>query len=145
MKYILLLFFSCTLLLSAQTSSAQKARRAHPKPQPEPPKQEIDTTPKVDTTSFSKVDTAFTAADTVVRTKKFMTGADQVKSYLTLLRGKKVAVVANQTSMVGSRHLVDTLLKLKVNIVCVFTPEHGFRGEAAAGQSVESSSDAETN
>jgi uncharacterized protein YbbC (DUF1343 family) len=73
-----------------------------------------------------------------------MTGADQVKSYVTLLRGKKVAVVANQTSMVGNTHLVDTLLKLKINITCVFTPEHGFRGEAAAGEKVSSSIDPST-
>jgi uncharacterized protein YbbC (DUF1343 family) len=105
---------------------------------------EIDTTPKIDTAAVSKVDTSFAPGDTVIKTKKFMTGADQVKAYVTLLKGKKVAVVANQTSMVGNKHLVDTLLKLKINIVCVFTPEHGFRGEAAAGDKVENTTDPAT-
>jgi uncharacterized protein YbbC (DUF1343 family) len=104
--------------------------------------------PDADTSGAAKIDTSFTSsapADTVIKTKKFMTGADQVKSYLTLLKGKKVAVVANQTSMVGKMHLVDTLLKLKINITCVFSPEHGFRGEAAAGEKVASYTDPETN
>jgi uncharacterized protein YbbC (DUF1343 family) len=95
-----------------------------------------DTAATTDTSS-AKIDTSYSSADTVpVKIKKFMTGADQVKSYLTLIRGKRVAIVANQTSMVGNTHLVDTLLKLKVNIVCVFSPEHGFRGDAAAGEKV---------
>jgi uncharacterized protein YbbC (DUF1343 family) len=104
--------------------------------------------PETDTAAV-QVDTSssFSSApsDTVIKTKKFMTGGDQVKSYLTLLKGKKVAVVANQTSMVGKMHLVDTLLKLKVNITCVFSPEHGFRGEAAAGAKIENTTDPETN
>jgi uncharacterized protein YbbC (DUF1343 family) len=148
MKKILLLFFITGGLFFSNTSLAQKRQTAHPKPKVEvdtatPPPQDTASI-KIDTTS-SKIDTSFSAADTVIKTKKFMTGADQVKSYLTLLRSKKVAVVANQTSMVGTKHLVDTLLKLKVNIVCVFTPEHGFRGEGAAGEKVESYTDPETN
>ena len=146
MKYILLLVSFCTLLLTADSSFAQKRKAPAPKQQPAPVETPaIDTTPIVPPdTGFSKIDTSSSPADTI-KVKKFMTGADQVKAYLTLIKGKKVAVVANQTSMVGSKHLVDTLLKLKVNIVCVFTPEHGFRGEAAAGENVESSTDPETN
>lgn len=56
----------------------------------------------------------------------------------------KVAVVANQTSVVDSIHLVDTLLQSGVNIVKIFCPEHGFRGTAAAGAKVDNSTDPKT-
>jgi uncharacterized protein YbbC (DUF1343 family) len=146
MKYILVLASFCTVLFTADSLAQKRKAPVHKQTVP------VDTViPAPDTasiapdTSFSKIDTSSSPSDTVVKTKKFMSGADQVKTYLTLLKGKKVALVANQTSMVGSKHLVDTLLKLKVNIVCVFTPEHGFRGESAAGENVESSTDPETN
>lgn len=64
--------------------------------------------------------------------------------YLPLLEGKKVAVCANQTSIVGTVHLVDTLVARKVNVVSIFCPEHGFRGEAEAGATISSSVDAKT-
>src|SRR3569832_467978 len=109
MKYILLLVSFCTLLLTADSSFAQKRKAPAPKQQPAPVETPaIDTTPIVPPdTGFSKIDTSSSPADTI-KVKKFMTGADQVKAYLTLIKGKKVAVVANQTSMVGSKHLVDT-------------------------------------
>ncbi len=56
----------------------------------------------------------------------------------------RTAVVANQTSVVGTTHLVDTLLREGVNVVKIFCPEHGFRGTAAAGAKVDDSRDAET-
>src|SRR6476469_4577998 len=58
--------------------------------------------------------------------------------YLPLLKGKNVAVFANQTSTVGSQHLVDVLQKAGVHISVIFGPEHGFRGTADAGEKVES-------
>ena len=58
--------------------------------------------------------------------------------------GNSVAVVANQTSVVGTTHLVDTLLRREVNVVKIFCPEHGFRGTAAAGAHVDNSVDPET-
>lgn len=61
------------------------------------------------------------------------TGAEQTDEYLPLLKGKRVAILANRTSVIGKTHLVDTLQKLGVNIVKVFGPEHGFRGNASAG------------
>jgi uncharacterized protein YbbC (DUF1343 family) len=61
--------------------------------------------------------------------------------YLPLLKGKRVAVFANQTSMVGHTHLVDTLLRRGVNINVIFGPEHGFRGRASAGETVSSTRD----
>lgn len=67
-----------------------------------------------------------------------LTGADQMNDYLPLLKGVSVAVFANQTSVVGKSHLVDTLLKLGVRIKKIFAPEHGFRGQADAGEHVSS-------
>ncbi len=67
-----------------------------------------------------------------------------MEGYLPMLEGKRVAVCANQTSMVGMTHLVDTLIVRKVNVVSIFCPEHGFRGEAEAGASISSSVDAKT-
>ena len=54
-----------------------------------------------------------------------LTGAEQTQVYLPLLDGKSVGVVANQTSMIDNTHLVDSLLALGVNVVRVFSPEHG--------------------
>ena len=73
-----------------------------------------------------------------------ITGAERLSVYLPLLRGKKVAVFANQTSMVGKSHLVDTLKKLEVNISVIFGPEHGFRGTADAGEKIENAVDSLT-
>jgi uncharacterized protein YbbC (DUF1343 family) len=67
---------------------------------------------------------------------KILTGADQMEHYLPLLRGLSVAVFANQGSLVGRSHLVDTLLKRGIHISKIFAPEHGFRGTADAGEQV---------
>jgi uncharacterized protein YbbC (DUF1343 family) len=64
------------------------------------------------------------------------TGAEQTEKYLPYLKGKRVAIMANQTSIIGNTHLVDSLKKLGVNIIKVFGPEHGFRGNASAGAAV---------
>ena len=69
------------------------------------------------------------------------TGAEQTEKYLQLLKDKRVAIMANQTSIIGSSHLVDSLSKLGVTIVKVFGPEHGFRGNASAGVQVADESD----
>ena len=58
--------------------------------------------------------------------------------------GPRIAVVGNQTSIIGSTHLVDTLLSAEVNVVKIFCPEHGFRGTAAAGAKVDNSTDPKT-
>ena len=63
-------------------------------------------------------------------------GADRMETYLPLLKGKAIAVFANQTSVVKNTQLVDTLIKKGVNIVKIFGPEHGFRGNANAGEEV---------
>jgi uncharacterized protein YbbC (DUF1343 family) len=63
-------------------------------------------------------------------------GADRMEQYLSLLEGKRVGIFANQTSLVGQTHLVDTLQKKGIKIVAIFGPEHGFRGTADAGEKV---------
>ncbi|MDZ4795506.1 MAG: DUF1343 domain-containing protein [Bacteroidota bacterium] len=72
------------------------------------------------------------------------TGAEQTEKYLPLLQGKRVAMMANPTSIIGTTHLVDSLKALGVNIVKVFGPEHGFRGNASAGVSVADETDVAT-
>ena len=72
------------------------------------------------------------------------TGADQTEKYLPYLNGKRVAVLGNQTTVIGKKHLVDSLRSLGVNIVKVFGPEHGFRGNASAGVSVKDEIDSAT-
>ena len=71
-----------------------------------------------------------------VATASIVTGADQTEKYLPLLKGKRVAILANPTTIIGHTHLVDSLQKLGINIVKVFGPEHGFRGNASAGAKV---------
>ncbi|HEU5165815.1 MAG TPA: DUF1343 domain-containing protein, partial [Chitinophagaceae bacterium] len=71
-----------------------------------------------------------------VNKKEIRTGAEQTEKYLPLLKGKRVAIMANQTSVIGKTHLVDSLKILGVTIVKVFGPEHGFRGNASAGAKV---------
>ncbi|MEI9911046.1 MAG: DUF1343 domain-containing protein [Bacteroidota bacterium] len=70
------------------------------------------------------------------------TGAEQTEKYLPYLKGKRVAIMANLTSIIGKTHLVDSLKSLGVNIVKVFGPEHGFRGNASAGTQVADEIDA---
>jgi len=76
---------------------------------------------------------------------EIITGAEQTYLYLNKLKGKKVAIVANPTSMIGRTHLVDSLFSLKINIKKIFAPEHGFRGEAANGDHIDNSEDPKTN
>ncbi|WP_347174634.1 exo-beta-N-acetylmuramidase NamZ family protein [Polaribacter uvawellassae] len=80
--------------------------------------------------------------------------AEQTELYLNLLKGKNIAVVANQTSVIGKKekrkekrefvHLVDSLLSLNINIKKVFAPEHGFRGKADAGELIKDGFDTKT-
>ena len=75
---------------------------------------------------------------------KIITGADQTEKYLPYLKGKKIGLVANPTSIIGKTLSLDSLFALKVNIVKVFGPEHGFRGNASAGVKVDNSVDSKT-
>jgi len=81
--------------------------------------------------------------------KTIVVGANRTEAYLPLLKNKRVAVVANQTSVIFSEkrqytHIVDSLLKLEVDIKKVFAPEHGFRGKADAGELVKDGVDTKT-
>ena len=71
-------------------------------------------------------------------------GAERTEVYLPLLEGQKIGVVSNQSSLIGSTHLVDSLLSLEVEVVKVFSPEHGFRGTADAGAMVADGLDVQT-
>ena len=73
-----------------------------------------------------------------------ITGAQRTADYLPKLKNKKVALVVNQTSLINSTHLVDSLLKLGISIKTVFSPEHGFRGNADAGEVVKDAKDKTT-
>ncbi len=71
-------------------------------------------------------------------------GAERLTAYLPGLKGKRVAMVVNHTSTVGRTHLVDTLLANGIAVKKIFAPEHGFRGEADAGEHVSNSTDKKT-
>jgi uncharacterized protein YbbC (DUF1343 family) len=75
---------------------------------------------------------------------RIKTGAEQTEKYLPLLKGKRIALVANPTSVIGKTTLIDSLMSVGVKIVKVFGPEHGFRGTASAGAVVADSVDAKT-
>ena len=72
-------------------------------------------------------------------------GANQLNEYLPLLKDKRIAVVANQTSTIDNTHLIDTLLSRGVQLLKVYAPEHGFRGKADAGASITDERDTKTN
>lgn len=73
-----------------------------------------------------------------------MVGAEQVKEYLPILKNKRIALFSNHTGMVGNKHVLDLLLENGVNVAAIFSPEHGFRGNADAGEHVSSSVDKKT-
>ncbi|MBT6699128.1 MAG: DUF1343 domain-containing protein, partial [Flavobacteriales bacterium] len=70
--------------------------------------------------------------------------AERTKAYLPLLEDNKIAIVGNQTSMIKNTHLVDSLISLEVDVIKVFSPEHGFRGKADAGAKIEDGIDVKT-
>ncbi|WP_346882806.1 DUF1343 domain-containing protein [uncultured Algibacter sp.] len=85
-------------------------------------------------------------------------GANQTELYLPLLKNKRIGVVANQTSVIfkdtthsvktntnSNTHIVDSLLALNIKIKKVFAPEHGFRGNVDAGETVKDGIDTKTN
>ena len=78
------------------------------------------------------------------QSEKIKVGAERSTEYLPALEGQRVAVLANHTAMVGEQHLVDMLISKGVKLVGIFSPEHGFRGGADAGEHVKSSVDEKT-
>ncbi|MBC6492680.1 exo-beta-N-acetylmuramidase NamZ domain-containing protein [Flavihumibacter stibioxidans] len=75
---------------------------------------------------------------------RVLTGAEQTEKYLPYLQGKRVGILANPTTVIGKKHLVDSLMNRGINIVKVFGPEHGFRGKASAGAKVQDETDSAT-
>ena len=105
------------------------------------PKKEIKSLEIVD--SF-KQEILETIVEVDLYNEKTKVGAELMDEYLPLLKGKRVAIVGNQTSAIDSTFLLDTLLSLGVDIRIVFAPEHGFRGDHHAGAKVKHSVDSKT-
>ena len=101
------------------------------------PKQAANTQPAASASTATPTETTAIA-------KPLQLGAERMDQYLPKLKGKRVGMIVNQTSMVGDTHLVDTLLSRGVEIKTIFAPEHGFRGEADAGAHVKDAKDAKT-
>jgi uncharacterized protein YbbC (DUF1343 family) len=79
-----------------------------------------------------------------VNAQQIQTGAEQMNEYLPMLQGKNVGMIVNHTSTIGQTHLVDSLLTRGIRIRKIFAPEHGFRGDADAGETVKSGTDTRT-
>jgi uncharacterized protein YbbC (DUF1343 family) len=75
---------------------------------------------------------------------KIIAGAERLDQYIPLLKGKNVGLLVNHTSLINGKHLLDTLTSLKINVVKIFAPEHGFRGNADAGEHIDNSIDEKT-
>lgn len=84
------------------------------------------------------------AKQKISKKQEIVTGADQTEKYLPYLKGKRIGLVANQSSIIGKKSSVDSLLSLGIKIVKVFGPEHGFRGNASNGAAVGNEKDAKT-
>ena len=76
--------------------------------------------------------------------ERIVLGDEQTSEYFPILKGKRIAIFSNHTGMVGDKHLLDILLENKFNVVAIFSPEHGFRGDEDAGEHVSSSVDKKT-
>lgn len=87
---------------------------------------------------------AFITLHYQAKQSRVIVGAEQTNDYLPILKNKRIAVFSNHTGMVGNKHLLDVLLENKINVVAIFSPEHGFRGNADAGEHVSSSVDQKT-
>ena len=81
---------------------------------------------------------------TFVDKTHYVAAATQLDDYLPLIEGKRVGVVGNQTSIIGKTHLVDSLLSLGITVKKIYTPEHGFRGNADAGARINNGKDEKT-
>lgn len=75
------------------------------------------------------------------QTDRIILGDEQTSEYFPILKDKRIAIFSNHTGMIGDKHLLDVLLENKFNVVAIFSPEHGFRGNVDAGEHVSSSVD----
>ncbi|WP_133272225.1 exo-beta-N-acetylmuramidase NamZ family protein [Hymenobacter radiodurans] len=104
------------------------------------------TTPTLPPSTTTKASTAVAPVTAQSAPQQIMEGprmgAELGNRYLPLLKGKRVGLVVNQTSLVGRSHLVDTLLRQGIQVKTIFAPEHGFRGEEADGATIKDGRDA---
>jgi len=124
---LLILISSCSVLSASENESEKKIR------------EKIEISVIEDLPSEIRLEKTFHG-----KIHEPVLGGERMNLYLDSLKGKRIAIVGNQTSLIGKTHLVDTLLALGVKIQKVFSPEHGFRGDADAGEKVGSSIDAKT-
>lgn len=96
------------------------------------------------TLQLDLADTTALAAGEATDNAKIIPAAERMDIYLPMLKGKRVAVFANHTSLVRNTNLVDTLVKSGINVTVVFGPEHGFRGTADAGEKIGNYTDEKT-
>jgi uncharacterized protein YbbC (DUF1343 family) len=129
MRLTYLLFFILLWGCTRQTSSSQTVAEHTVTEPPSAPSAVVQSQP----------------ANTARPAGELSVGAAQLSMYIPQLSGKRVGMVVNHTSLVGNTHLVDTLLSLNVGVKKIFAPEHGFRGEADAGEHVSSGIDKKTN
>lgn len=71
-------------------------------------------------------------------------GDERTDQYFPLLKGKRIALFSNHTGMIGNKHLLDLLVENQFNVTAIFSPEHGFRGQAEAGEHINNSVDEKT-
>lgn len=95
------------------------------------------------TLSFIFISSDFLYAQDTLN-QSVIVGAESTASYFPLVQNKQLGIVANQTSMIGKVHLVDSLINAGYNVMKVFAPEHGFRGESGAGEEIENGFDKKT-
>lgn len=87
---------------------------------------------------------ALAASCKAAEPQELLLGDQQFEKYLPLLEGRSVALFSNQTGLAGEEHILDALIARGVRVTAIFSPEHGFRGKADAGEKVDSSVDPET-
>ena len=80
----------------------------------------------------------------LLNAEKIIVGAEQIDQYVPFLKGKRIAILSNHTGMIGDKHTLDVMLENGLNVTTIFSPEHGFRGKADAGEHVSSSVDSKT-
>lgn len=78
------------------------------------------------------------------KVEEIKVGAARFEKYIDFLQSKRIGIVGNQTSVINGVHLVDTLINLGIDINKIYSPEHGFRGKADAGEAVNSTNDEKT-